>query len=189
MVAAAIELAQAGGLRAVTISAVTERSSTSNGALYHRFGGRVGLLLAAQDQVLTSVELATAAAFATAEREPDDDRAVRLLAAAALDVFTEHRGAMRAFLVEARYVVDAELFTARVVRTNHELAHTVTGWLMNRFAACETDAEATWRILFALASSQALFDDHQFSARTMSDTDLADALARSVTAVARRPPE
>lgn len=66
-----------------------------------------------------------------------------------------------------------------MVRTNHGLSRTLTGWLRERFATSESDAEATCRILFALGASQALLDDDQFSARPLSDADLADALGDS----------
>lgn len=186
MVAAALELLAAGGLAAVTVAAVAERAGTSNGALYHRFGDRTGLLLAAQDHALTVVERETVAAFAAAEHEPDDDRAVRLLADAALGLFATHRGAVRAFVVEARHLPGAASFTARTVRGSHLLARTVTGWLVARFAAAPADAEAAWRVLFALGAAQALVDDDEVSPGRLGRDELADALARAVTAVVRR---
>lgn len=100
--AATIELLHEGGLQAVTIAAVAQRYGGSNGSIYHRFGDRTGLLMAAQEDVLTRIELAAAAAFSAAEQESDDDRAVQMLAEAALAVFAEHRGAMRAFFIQSR---------------------------------------------------------------------------------------
>src|SRR6478609_11216450 len=102
MLAATLDLLAGGGLAAVTVAAVAKAAGASNGSLYHRFGDRSGLLLAAQDLALGRIEAATAAAFARADAEPDDDRALRLLATAALDIFATHRGAMRAYLVEAQ---------------------------------------------------------------------------------------
>ncbi|WP_143544430.1 MULTISPECIES: TetR/AcrR family transcriptional regulator [unclassified Rhodococcus (in: high G+C Gram-positive bacteria)] len=186
MVAATIELLHEGGLQAVTIAAVAQRYGGSNGSIYHRFGDRTGLLMAAQEDVLTRIEHAAAAAFSAAEQESDDDRAVQMLAEAALAVFAEHRGAMRAFFIQSRNTTDGELFAARIVRTNHQLADTVTGWLSARFGTSDADAEATWRILFAIGASQAVFDDQDLSARSTSESELSDALARAVSAVARR---
>ncbi len=40
---AALELVEEGGLDAVTIAALTERSGMSNGSIYHHFGSRAGV--------------------------------------------------------------------------------------------------------------------------------------------------
>ncbi|MDQ8047312.1 MAG: TetR family transcriptional regulator [Patulibacter sp.] len=182
MLAATLDLLAVGGLAAVTVAAVAKAAGASNGSLYHRFGDRTGLLLAAQDLALGRIEAATAAAFARADAEPDDDRALRLLATAALDIFATHRGAMRAYLVEAQ---GQAAFDERNVRSSHLLAATVTGWLRDRFAATGPDAEAAWRILFALGAAQALFDDAQVSPTTLPRTAFADAVARAVGALVR----
>lgn len=183
MIEATLDLVAEGGLAAVTVAAVARRAATSNGALYHRFGGRPGLLLAAQDRALTAIEAETAAAFARADEEPDDEAAVLLLAESALRIFGEHRAAMRAFLVDAR---GEPAHDARTQRTSHALAALVTGWISGRLGATAADAEAAWRILFALGASQALYDDAQVSSRPLPTADLAAALARSMLAVARR---
>ena len=180
MLAATLELLEAGGLQAVTVAAVARGAATSNGSLYHRFGDRGGLLLAAQGRALGAIEAETAAAFARADDETDDDQALRLLAAAALAIFARHRGPMRAFLVEGRG--DAGI-RARNERSSHLLAATVTGWLCSRFDASRSAAEAAWRILFALGASQALFDDAQVSPGTLDEATFADAVARAVRAV------
>ncbi|WP_244929570.1 TetR family transcriptional regulator [Nocardioides sp. W7] len=182
MLAATLDLLAAGGLGAVTVAAVAKAAGASNGSLYHRFGDRTGLLLAAQDVALGEIESATAAAFARADAEPDDDRALGLLAAAALDIFAEHRGAMRAYLVEGR---NQSAFEARNVRCSHLLAGTVVGWLRSRFGTDPADAEAAYRILFALGAAQALFDDEQVSPGQLPRAAFADAVARAVGALAR----
>jgi len=182
MLAATLDLLAAGGLGAVTVAAVATAAGTSNGSLYHRFGDRTGLLLAAQDLALGRIETATAAAFARADAEPDDERALALLATAALDIFAAHRGAMRAFLVEGQGLPDHE---ERNVRSSHLLAATVTDWLRTRFATSPADAEAAWRILFALGAAEALFDDAQVSPGRLSRPDFARAVARAVGALAR----
>lgn len=182
MLGATLDLLATGGLTAVTVAAVARAAGASNGSLYHRFGDRTGLLLAAQELALGRIESATATAFARADAEPDDDRALRLLAGAALDIFAEHRGAMRAFLVEAQ---GQHGFEERNVRSSHLLAGTVTGWLRHRFGAAEPEAEAAWRLLFALGAAQALFADAQVSPTTLPRTAFADAVARAVGALVR----
>ncbi len=164
----------------MTVAAVARRAGTSNGSLYHRFGDRTGLLLAAQDRALSAIEVDTEAAFAAADDEPDDGRALRLLARAALSIFARHRGAMRAFLVEGQGDPGIE---ARNVRSSHLLATSVTGWLRSRFDASPESAEAAWRMLFALGAAQALFDDAQVSPGVLDADAFADAVARAVRAV------
>lgn len=184
MLEATLDLLADGGLAAVTVAAVSARAGTSNGSLYHRFGDRSGLLLAAQDRALAAIEAETAAAFAAADGEPDDGRALRLLARAALDIFARHRGAMRAFLVEGQGTPGISPgIEARNVRSSHLLGATVTGWLRRRFDASRASAEAAWRILFALGAAQALFDDAQVSPGTLDADTFADAVARAVAAV------
>lgn len=180
MLEATLELLETGGLSAVTVAAVAQRAGTSNGSLYHRFGDRSGLLLAAQDRALSTIERETAAAFARADVETDGDRALRLLARAALDIFARHRGPMRAFLVEGQGSAELQ---RRNERSSHLLATTVTGWLRGRFDASRPDAEAAWRILFALGASQALFDEAQVSPGTLGAATFAEAVARAVRAV------
>lgn len=183
MLDATLDLLAEGGLQAVTVAAVSRAAGTSNGSLYHRFRDRTGLLLAVQERALGAIEESTAAAFARADAEPDDERALALLAREALDIFSEHRAAMRAFLVEGQGSGD---FTERNVRSSRLLAGAVVGWLQRRFGTAASDAEAAWRILFALGASQALFGEEQVSPGALTGDDFADAVARAVAAVVRR---
>lgn len=182
MLGAVLALLAEGGLAAVTVAAVAQRAGTSNGALYHRFGDRQGLLVAAQARALEAIEGETTAAFAAADGEPDDDAALRLLAGAALRIFTEHRPVLRAFLVEAQ---SDPVLEQRSQASVHLLAATVTGWLRARLGASEAAAEASWRMIYAIAVSQSLFDDAQVSPAPVDRDTLAAALARAVAAVLR----
>lgn len=182
MLDATLDLLGRGGLQAVTVAAVAQESGTSNGSLYHRFRDRTGLLVAAQDRALEAIEAATADAFARADEEPDDPRAIALLVQAALGIFESHRPAMRAFLVEGQ---GHEEFEERNVRSSHLLARTVVEWLVARFGTPRADAEATYRILFALGATNALFDDAQVSPGVLGSAALADAVTRALTAVVR----
>jgi AcrR family transcriptional regulator len=185
MLDATMALLAEGGLGAVTVAEVVRRAQASNGSLYHRFGDREGLLLAAQDRALGRIEAQTVQAFARADAEPDDGRAIRLLAEAALAIFTEHRAAMRAFLVETSATPG---FAERTVRSSHLLAGTVTGWLRSRLGTGAADAEAAYRVLFALGAAQALFDDHQVSPGPLDRDTFTDAVSRALSAVVRPRP-
>lgn len=182
MLGATLALLEDGGLGAVTVAAVAQRAGTSNGALYHRFGDRQGLLRAAQERALDAIEAETAVAFVAADAEADDTVALRLLAGAALRIFTDHRPVLRAFLVEAQG--DAVLEQRSQVSV-HRLAATVTGWLRSRAGASREQAEASWRIIYAIAVSQSLFDDAQVSPESLGTEALGDALAAAVGAIVR----
>lgn len=182
MLDATLALLGRGGLQAVTVAAVASAAGASNGSLYHRFRDRTGLLVAAQDRALTVIEAATADAFRRADGEPDDLRAIGLLVQAALGIFEAHRPAMRAFLVEGQGL---EEFEERNVRSSHLLATTVVEWLVSRFGTARSDAEATYRILFALGATNALFDDEQISPGALTGAALADAVTRALVAVVR----
>ena len=182
MLAATLALLDEGGPAAVTVAAVARAAGTSNGSLYHRFGDRQGLLLAAQARVLGTIEEETVAAFTAADGEPDDEEAVALLSAAAVELFVRHRGGMRAFLVDAHESPELE---AASTAFTHRLAVTVTGWLRGRFGCDVPAAEAAWRVLFALGATRALFDDEAVSPTYLPPEDLAASLSRAVLAVVR----
>ena len=132
MLDATLRLLEDGGEGAVTVAAVARAAGTSNGSLYHRFGDRHGLMLAAQARALGAIEAETGAAFARADEEVDDERAVGLLAAAAVDIFGRHRAAMRAFLVGRAGSVEAEALSTAFT---HRVGSGVTRWLGERFGA------------------------------------------------------
>ena len=182
MLAATLALLDEGGPAAVTVAAVARAAGTSNGSLYHRFGDRHGLLLAAQARVLGTIEAETLEAFTEADAEPDDARAVALLSTAAVELFVRHRGGMRAFMIDAHE--SPEMEQASRVAT-HRLGVTVTGWLRGRFGCDAPAAEAAWRVLFALGASRALFDDEAISPTLLGTGALAEALSRAVLAIVR----
>lgn len=183
MLDATLRLLEDGGEGAVTVAAVARAAGTSNGSLYHRFGDRHGLMLAAQTRALGAIEAETGAAFARADEEVDDERAVGLLAAAAVDIFGRHRAAMRAFLVGRAGSVEAEALSTAFT---HRVGAGVTRWLGERFGARAGDAEAAWRLLFGLGATRALFEDEQVSPAPVGPAELSASLARAVLAVVRR---
>lgn len=192
MLDATLDLLAEGGLGAVTVAAVARAAGTSNGSLYHRFGDRAGLLLAAQDRALGAIETQTLAAFARADAEPatdaGDEAAVLLLAHAAVGLYDEHRAAMRAFLVEGREVREGGDLVGLQERNDawaRVLATTITGWLVRRLGAAPPQAEAAYRIIHALGVTQALLDEPRISPTPLDPEVLARSLARAVLAIVR----
>ena len=173
MVAAALDLLARGGLTAVTVAAVAERSGASNGSLYHRFGDRAGLLRAVHERGFGAMLHETGHAFAEADTEPDDERATLRLGAAALEIMAGHRALIRAFLVDLAGEPDV---AARNAVYTADLRATVTGWLVRRLGATAPAADDAFRLLFSVAIAQALVAE---------DAPHPEALARAVVAVSR----
>ncbi|WP_205474438.1 TetR/AcrR family transcriptional regulator [Nocardioides sp. SYSU D00038] len=183
MLDATLDLLAAGGLAAVTVAGVARAAGTSNGSLYHRFGDRRGLLVAAQDRALARVEAETLAAFGAVDALPDDE-AVARLAEVAVAMFGDHRAVLRAFLVEAQ---DDPDFQARSERCTHLIATTTTGWLQRRLGAGPEEAEAAYRVIVSLGITSALLDEGGVSPTPLAPAALAAALARAVLAIVSTP--
>lgn len=184
MLEVTLDLLGDGGLSAVTIAAVADAAQSSNGSLYHRFGDRHGLLLAAQSRVYEKIVGETASAFAAAEtafaEHTSRAEVANLLARAAFEIFGRHRGATRAFLIESRTDPDHNAATERFL---HTLADLVTDWLHRNLDATPLGAQAAWRLLLALGVSQALLDDAQVSAHPLPAELLAETSGRAILAV------
>lgn len=180
MIQATVTLLAEGGFPAVTVAAVAKAAGASNGSLYHRFGDRTGLLLAAQDRLLGAIERDTTAAFVRADGETSDRAAVLSLSRAAIAIFGEHRAVMRAFVVEARSLPALQ---PRTDAWAHQIAATITSWLTGRLGASPPEAEAAYRIIHALGVTQAVLDEPRISTVPLAPEVLAEALARAVLAV------
>lgn len=183
MLEATLTLLTEGGLGAVTVAAVATAAQTSNGSLYHRFGDRRGLLLAAQAHAFEQIQNETQDALALAEKALNDgatrESVATALSSAAFAIFTRHRGATLAFLIESN--ADAE-HAARTEEFLHSLAAAVTAWMRAHLAATEDGAETAWRILLALGISRALLDDARVSPRALAPETVAATTGRAVLA-------
>lgn len=174
MLDAAAALLEDGGLAAVTVAAVADRAGTSNGSLYHRFGDRAGLVRALHERSFTAMLEETAAAFRNADALTDDEEAARHLAEAALAIFSRHRAALRAFLVE---VADDPAVEARNAEVTASIRAVVVDWLVRHFGASPAGAEDAFALLYALGASQALVGP---------TTMTPGAVATAVLALSRR---
>src|SRR3990170_1412176 len=96
---ATLEILDRDGMAGLTVAAVSRESGASNGALYHRFGDRRGLLIAAQDRFLTQLEADWLATLGPIWDNPDDRPFLRELAATFLQIFAQHRRLFHAFMV------------------------------------------------------------------------------------------
>ncbi len=187
MLEATKTLLEQGGLTAATVAAVARAARTSNGSLYHRFGDRAGLLLATQRRAYDEVVGETVAALTHAEQAlaggADATDTVTGLAGTALAIFARHHGTLRTFLVEMNGQPEFDRATEGFL---HTLSTTVTRWLRDQLDADPQDAEAAWRVLFAIGAAQGLFDDGQVSPTAVDPARFTAAVARAVLAVVLR---
>jgi AcrR family transcriptional regulator len=182
MLDSALDLVAAGGLSAATVAAVAHRSDTSNGALYHRFGDRLGLLVAAQERFLTQIENELGTAVACAAAQADDTTALDVLVEAFHRVFTDHRRLFRAFLIEGR---EERALHDRGIATSHRVAGATTAWLQSRFGCPPQAADLAYRLLFSLGATRALFDDTDLTPSPVHVGELRHSLRNALLGTVR----
>ena len=180
MMDAALRLAASEGLRGVTVAAVARESGTSNGALYHRFKDRLGLLLATQDRFLTEFEQRFEDAALAADQESDRERAVTLIVGGYLDLASGMRRTFRAFNVEGH---DENALRVRGSTTSHRIAARTCDLLQRRFDCPRPAAEAAYRLLLGMTASKALWQDAQISDYPLDLDTLKQHLCSAIIAI------
>ena len=182
MLDAALLLLDRDGMAGVTIAAISRVSGVSNGALYHRFGDRRGLLLAAHDRFLSRLETDWLTLSAPIWSIADPEELLAELVDRYLRVFTEHRRTFRAFLLSKESDVDVK---ARGLQTSNRDSRFIVGQLAGRFG-CRTDAAMTaYQLLYGQAILIALFDDDDLPARRVGVRTQREQLTRAMVAVLR----
>ncbi len=180
MAAAALALLDEGGLTAVTIAAVSNRSGHSNGSLYHRFGNRIGLIGAVQAQLLDRIEAESAAAFHKATEDLDDRAAVERIVGTYVAIFSHHRRALRALMIEGQ---DVEPLRTRGQETSHRIQQWAVEWFSTRFDCSTARAGEAVFVTLSSAMNRVFFDDEMLMHRPLDDADLVAALVTTVLAL------
>jgi len=184
MLDAALTLLDREGPAGLSIAAVSRESGASNGALYHRFGDRHGLLVAAQDRFLEQVErewLTTAAPLSTLD---DPEELLTRLAEAFLALFARHRALFHAFMVTER--ADPDLH-ARGARTSKRAARLATRWLTERFDCTPEAADTAYRMIYAQAVLLVLFSEEETAALSITPAARLHHVVRALLAILRPP--
>ncbi|SEQ95716.1 TetR/AcrR family transcriptional regulator [Lentzea albida] len=130
---AALRLVEEGGLDAVTIAALTERSGMSNGSIYHHFGSRAGVFA----QLYADSYARCIAAMLPALNAPTAEAGVRALTVNYLDWVIANPSRAR-FLYAAPDHADPE---AKMVEFAPVLA-----WFLDRMASGELRAVPAWTL-------------------------------------------
>lgn len=173
MLDAALALASEGGLDAVTIAAVADRSGTSNGSLYHRFDSRSSLLTALIDRFLSDIEDEYDGVLANATAEPDDGRALVIVIDAHVRIFARERALFRAFMIDGR---DDPGMKLRGYAASRTLSAAIIGWVQQRFDCTTRCADTAFRILFGLGASRVLTEDDDLTAQPPSHSELIGSI-------------
>jgi len=185
MIEAALKIAAEKGLAAVSVARVTARARTSNGALYHRFGNREGLLAAASDRLLSSIEAELTRALADASRVADDVQALRTIIEAHLNVFDQREALLRAFMIEGRGEV---ALARRGFAASALVGKAVSQWLIGRFRCSPRTADTVFRLLFAFGTARVVLPkEYSLTSYSRSDKEVRKDLLDTILKVMRNP--
>lgn len=185
MLDAALAILGRNGMTGLSIAAVSRESGVSNGALYHRFGDRHGLLVAAQDRFLDQVESDWLTASAPLWELDDPDELLTRLAETFLTLFTKRRALFHAFMVTGR--ADPDLH-ARGARTNKRAVRGATRRLADHFNCTPEAADTAYRIVYAQAVLLVLFSEEETAALHVDPAERLDHLVRALRAILRPTP-
>jgi AcrR family transcriptional regulator len=184
MLDAADALFAEGGDEALTVEAVVERSSTSVGSFYARFGDRNGLLEAMHERFLERLATGGQIAIQAAARQKKLVGALEVLITHIFAIVREYRNSARFFVMHRSTDVKlraqgiqanaffARMFTDLVLRYQNEIAH----------AKPANAADVAWRMTFAMFAQQVMFENQEVSGAAISDKAVVRELARCLTA-------
>jgi len=184
MLDAAEALFAEGGVEALTVEAVVERSNTSVGSFYARFGERDGLLEAMHERFLERLAAGGQIAIQAAARQKKLVGALEVLITHMFAIVREYRNSARFFVMHRSTdvklraqgiqanAVFARMFADLVLRYQNEIAH----------AKPANAADVAWRMTFAMFAQQVMFENQEVSGVAISDKALVRELARCLTA-------
>ena len=184
MLDAAEALFAEGGVEALTVEAVVERSNTSVGSFYARFGERDGLLEAMHERFLERLAAGGQIAIQAAARQKKLVSALEVLITHMFAIVREYRNSARFFVLHRSTDVKlrtqgiqanaffARMFADLVLRYQNEIAH----------AKPANAADVAWRMTFAMFAQQVMFENQEVSGAAMGDKALVRELARCLTA-------
>ncbi|MGW0710053.1 TetR/AcrR family transcriptional regulator [Streptomyces sp. NPDC002643] len=181
MLDAALTILDRHGMEGLSIAAVSRESGVSNGSLYHRFGDRHGLLVAAQDRFLDKVMADwLSAAEPLWEDSGDRDELLARLVDLFLRVFMEWRSVFHAFMVTGR--ADPELRARGATMMKRAASH-FTSRLGEHFGCTPEAAGTAHQIMFAQAVLLVLFSEEETTAVDVDTEGRRRHLVRALRAV------
>lgn len=177
MVDAVLDLAGQGGLSAVTVAAVAKLSDTSNGAIYHLYGNRLGLLGAAHQVLLARVQASIEATLDQALRIRAPRKAVAAIVTSYIETFTRESTLLKAFLIEGNEVPELRERGDRVGFTIDERVSAA----LQQIAGCSQERAATSvYMILSVATTHMIFGDARFLRTPPSTAELAEHMSDAI---------
>jgi AcrR family transcriptional regulator len=180
MLDAALAIIARDGMAGLSIAAVSSESGVSNGALYHRFGDRHGLLVAAQDRFLSGVESDWLTAAVPLRSLHDPEKLLTRLTQTYLRLFSERRALFHAFMITEW--ADPDL-RARGAQTTRVAAREIVGLLTERFNCTPEAADTAYRIVFGQAIQLVLSVEEDTSVLCVEPKERIRHLVRGLRAL------
>ena len=190
MLDAGEQLFYEGGSAAVTLEAIVERSETSVGSFYARFGDVRGFLDAMHERVLTTLAAEFMEAFAKASAEDDLESFLNTLLTETFDLIHRHRAPTYFFAVgnshDREWRAMGSQFT---IGMNDAFTLFLKGYLpKSSSAAGKRKIDVATRMLIAAVFQQIMLDQDEISRTKISQKVLTAEIARAITAYLRATP-
>ncbi|QIS16949.1 TetR/AcrR family transcriptional regulator [Nocardia terpenica] len=180
MLDAALAILDRDGAAGLTIANVSLESGVSNGALYHRFGNRHQLFIAAQQRFLDTLKADWLTAAAPIWQVTEPHVLLARLVEVFVRIFTDHRRTFHAFMVTGHDNTDLR---ARGTRASTRAAQFVVDQLTDRFGCSPQAADTAYHMLFAHALLITQFSDEEISTTPVPPEIRRHHLTRALHAV------
>ena len=184
MLDAGEQLFYEGGSSAVTLEAIVERSETSVGSFYARFGDVRGFLDAMHERVLTTIAAEFMEAFAKASTADDLESFLRTLLTEAFDVVHRHRAPTYFFAVGNSHDQEWRAMGSQfTIGMNDAFSMFLKGYLPNSSSAAgKRKIDVATRMLIATVFQQIMLDQDEISHIKISQKVLTAEIACAITA-------
>lgn len=184
MLDAGEQLFYEGGSAAVTLEAIVERSETSVGSFYARFGDVRGFLDAMHERVLTTLAAEFMEAFAKASAEDDLESFLNTLLTETFDLIHRHRAPTYFFAVGNSHDQEWRAMGSQfTIGMNDAFTMFLKGYLpKSSSAATKRKIDVATRMLIAAVFQQIMLDQDEISRAKISQKVLTAEIACAITA-------
>lgn len=180
MLDAALRILERDGLAGFTIGAVSKEAGVGVGTIYHRFGDRMGLVIAAEDRFLCRLEEQWEAINSDVLHQLDNEQFVHLWLEGSLLSFVEYRNTYRAFMVTFH---DHPELRDRGIRSSRRIGEFIVAALVERFGCSVRAADTAFRMAFADGTVDAMFSADEVTPHPVPLQDRVGYLKTAVLAV------
>lgn len=183
MLDAAESLFATGGSDALTVEAIIEKSGTSAGSFYARFGDRDGLVKALHDRFLGRLQELVGGITLEAFAQHSLADAVSVIVSGSLAVARQHRESLTFFVL---FKAADEQLKMQGVAANHGYAEAFRMVVMHHKAEIvhpkpAQAVDVAFRMMFAVLIQTVMFEPRELTGRPMADKTLAEQVAKAIT--------